>query len=411
MPPRALSKTKKIATAAPSKTKSSLSRANTEGASLKSKGSTIAPQKTTSSKTKQATKPAKPKATGLELALKQFRLVNPVSASDDARKEYIKNRLGGVKRGAYNAVRAPVYESDEPEDYEDDDPGTIHGCVHETVKVLEKECGFEDGVLGESVWVGNCCPDYSEEITSVPTGCETDSRIYSLATPTHIDVHFQYYHRAGISSVGWNYSLGYKIHSYGEQVPTSGRKKSHRGRPDMQSICFAHFDDDEGFRHRQWRPVEVSKFGLDKKGVLDIHEALFGPLVPLAAKANKDVVEERQRMLVRTVRILFAAVGIDYPVRCKDDEEDERLAHRGAALDWTLESSTKDQWIARGIRKACGFQLASDPKMTKARAQARMEEVMREETRLELEYRAEDDWEDEYDSDRSADWLGERYHF
>ncbi|KDQ09071.1 hypothetical protein BOTBODRAFT_117696 [Botryobasidium botryosum FD-172 SS1] len=158
----------------------------------------------------------------------------------------------------------------------------------------------------------------------------------------------------------------------------------------MQSICWACYDDEEGFRHGEWRRVEVSGFDLDEGDVLDIHRALFGPLEPLAADADDDVVEERRRTLVRTVRILLASVGINYIAGCKDGEQDERRPRRSVALNWTLESSSIDKWIARGIRKACGFQLASDPEMEKEAIQARRDEE------LELAYHESDDSDTSY---------------
>ncbi|KDQ09073.1 hypothetical protein BOTBODRAFT_58868 [Botryobasidium botryosum FD-172 SS1] len=352
---------------------------------------------------------AEPKLTGLELASSKFRLINPVSAPDDAPawEIYARKRSAEAAR-AYNAAEAPEYEDEEDREWGgDDDTRIIYEGVHDTIKALEKECGLEDGVLGECVWVESCSLDGLEGPGFAPRNCETYSRIYSLATPAHVDVHFQYHERTRMESIEWNYSIGYKIHDLaGEDVAfrfTSCGNKTHRGRPDMRSICWAFYDDDEGFRHREWRRVEVFGFDLDQRDVLNIHQALFGPLEPLAADADDAAIAARRCMLVRTVRILLASVGIDYPVRCKEEEDggEEENPHRNAALDWTLESSSIDQWIARGTRKACGFQLASDPEMERAGVQARKEE---------LEYHSEYDSEDEENSD-SSDRGGGRYSY
>ncbi|KDQ09072.1 hypothetical protein BOTBODRAFT_37319 [Botryobasidium botryosum FD-172 SS1] len=397
MSPRALPKTKK-ATAPPSKAKSSLSKTKAKPTSLKSgspKNSAMS-RKTSGSKSKKPAKATRSEVSGLELASKHFRLVNPVSASDDAWEDYMRIRLGEVKRERVCSAAAEASDLEDEEedgyDSEEDEERIIYEGVRETIKKLEKECGLEDGVLEESIWVKSCSLDGLEPGTKcAPRNCETYSRVYSLAAPAHVDVHFQYHERTRMDSFEWDYSIGYKIHNLPREDiafrAMSSGSKSHRARPDMESICWAYFDDEKGFRHKRWRPVEVSGFDLNEGDVLNIHRALFGPLEPLAAGAGEDVIEEHRRLLVRTVRILLAAVGIEYVVGCKDGEEDKRRPYHGVTLRWILESSGIDKWVARGIRKACGFQLASDPEMVKAGIQARRNEE------LELEYQDADDLE------------------
>ncbi|KAG2029005.1 hypothetical protein BDR03DRAFT_882063, partial [Suillus americanus] len=48
------------------------------------------------------------------------------------------------------------------------------------------------------------------------------------------------------------------------------------------------------------------------------------------------------RLLVRGIRLLFAAVGISYDVACTDDESDDR------PYELMLEGLS-DKWVGRGI--------------------------------------------------------------
>jgi hypothetical protein len=102
-------------------------------------------------------------------------------------------------------------------------------------------------------------------------------------------------------------------------------------------------------------------------GVLDVFEVLFGPIDKPPVDDEAATLAYR-RKLVLSVRFLFAAVGIDYRVACTDDEEDERPD------DYMLEGIS-DKWVARGIRKACGFQLKNDPEEEKRGQEEREEEA------------------------------------
>ena len=120
--------------------------------------------------------------------------------------------------------------------------------------------------------------------------------------------------------------------------------------------------------------------------MLDIHEALWGPLEELPDDADDWRQEERRRELVNNVRILLAAVGIDYEVACNDVEGDD------SGRMWMLEGLS-DRWFARGIRRACGFQLKEDPE-SEARGRQEKAEMWRGDDE------DEDDEDDEnYDSE------------
>jgi len=88
--------------------------------------------------------------------------------------------------------------------------------------------------------------------------------------------------------------------------------------------------------------------------VLDIHEALWGPLEELPDNVDDSRQEKRRREIVNNVRLLVAAVGIGHKVACNDVERDD------SGRMWMLEGLS-DRWFARGIRRACGFQLKGDP--------------------------------------------------
>lgn len=119
--------------------------------------------------------------------------------------------------------------------------------------------------------------------------------------------------------------------------------------------------------------------------VLDIHEALWGTLEDLLDDADDSKEEKRRRELVNSVRVLLAAVGIDYEVACKDGERDN------SGRVWMLEGLS-DRWFARGIRRACGFQLKDDPE---AESRGRQEKAEM--------WRGDDDDEDEDDEDYDSD--------
>lgn len=98
--------------------------------------------------------------------------------------------------------------------------------------------------------------------------------------------------------------------------------------------------------------------------VIELCEALFGELQEPDAEANELVHLERRVKLVTAVCLLMAVVGIDYEIACKDSDEDispgaEWLMSGPRALGWHLKG-LQDHWVARGIRKAAGFQLTTD---------------------------------------------------
>ena len=65
-------------------------------------------------------------------------------------------------------------------------------------------------------------------------------------------------------------------------------------------------------------------------GVLYVHETLFGP-IDTPPSDDADALLAYKRKPVATMRLLLAAVGIDYEVACTDEETDQW------PRKWTLE--------------------------------------------------------------------------
>jgi hypothetical protein len=207
----------------------------------------------------------------------------------------------------------------------------------------------------------------------------------------YIDVHFQYYCRSRWSEVEWFYSLGYKIQR--RPSVTAGnvlaiKKHLKMGSPPdahtrngWQPLCWGYYDSDGNYGKR-WRRIEYGEVELHEEGVIDIHEALFGELEKPAETDSKAMLAY-QRSLVRSIRLLLAAVGISYNVACADDESDRR------PHDLMLEGLS-DKWVGRGIRNACGLRLARDAAQEQKGAKERQEEA---------KGYGDDDDEGDYESD------------
>jgi len=146
-----------------------------------------------------------------------------------------------------------------------------------------------------------------------------------------------------------------------------------------RSISWGYYDTSNANFGKNWRRVERGEVDLYEEGVQDICEALFGNLSALAVDADHSAKVERRRKLVISVRLLLASVGIDYEIGCEDAEEDKTpggefgAIRRGPIkLRWQLEG-LQDKWVARGVRKACGFQLNRDPEAAEKGKQDRVD--------------------------------------
>jgi hypothetical protein len=184
----------------------------------------------------------------------------------------------------------------------------------------------------------------------------------------------------------WHYSVGYNIHRrvapaaadpkvIAEEL-NSGLQTMHT-RNGWRSISWGLYDQSNGNFGKNWRRVERGDVDLYEEGVLDIYETLFGKLPVLAADADEPGKIERRRKLITAVRVLFASVGIDYEIGCEDAEKDRNpgddyVRSGSVKLRWQLEG-LQDKWVARGVRKACGFQLVRDPEEAEKGKQERIE--------------------------------------
>jgi len=229
---------------------------------------------------------------------------------------------------------------------------------------LEQEMGIEDRLLQHCVKLLSCWANLEEEDEDADVRtANVLARIYSPSTPQYVDLHFQYHCRERMSGmVEWYHSMGYKLYSQPspdppnigtikDEVPFSGVsvKKMHH-QADWQPIFWAQYKG--GPRSR----AEECSFNMKKDAVIELCEVLFGPGPPKPKKATEATKIEQRRRLVRTVRTLLAAVGIDYQVACVPEENDVP-PDSSSGIRWVLEGNVKgDKWIARRIRKVCGFQ-------------------------------------------------------
>ncbi|KAF8890113.1 hypothetical protein BD779DRAFT_1518376 [Infundibulicybe gibba] len=247
-------------------------------------------------------------------------------------------------------------DGDEDED-EDEGEVEIKMSIDQALKVLEKELGTPKRLLRRNAKILYC--DALFEESEEPRTVETLTRINSPTENKYIEVHFSYHSRSRMYSIEWFYTLGYKVFS-GEPTPSTNIRmfegRSHAStyrRQGWRSITYA-FYDDENNHWRKWKHIEVFSVDVTHTGLVEVHEALWGPLAALPPDASAADLLERRRALVRTLR---------YTIACEDGEVDSRPGRYGSPqgqIGWVLEAAN-DRWLARGVRRACGFQLERDP--------------------------------------------------
>ncbi|KAJ7114164.1 hypothetical protein C8R43DRAFT_1078497 [Mycena crocata] len=329
----------------------------------------------------------------LQKAAKRFALHNPIEATDELWRAYSNNRLAAWSiRRRDKKAEAEGYQSPESDDdwdymYPRDDTIHVFRSIRRTLRALEEGMTFPDGVLQKSVAVLSCEAGFEESWD--PRTVSTISRIYSPSKPTYIDVHLLYHCRMRPSYLEWHFSIGYKIYTRpqgrgpAKEMPADldikklkadfggglGNMHVNKG---WRSIAWATWDD-LGRNNFGQRRVEQHACDLYDEGIVDLHEALFGAL-PEAEAA-------RRKASVNVVRLLLAAVGIDYEIAYEDDEEDvhpgtdqrdTKLGH----IEWML-CGLSDHWMAREVRRACGFQLTRDVIEEEAGNKEREEEKIR----------------------------------
>lgn len=299
--------------------------------------------------------------------------------------DYTEHRLGANAnfRNIFNRRKKSICDSVAPIEKELGlDDGTLQKCI----SILARDVEWDDVEVSGRLFFYPADP--LRLPSSQPRNADIQVRIYSPATPKCVDVHIKYHCRSRWNSIEWSYSLGYRIYNRLSGDPTAfyipstnGSLSRWHSRGGWESICWGYFDDEDNYGPR-WRRIEVAEMGLHEQGVLDVHEVLFGP-IEMPPSDNAEAVLAHRRKLVTTVRLLLAALGIDYGVACTDEETDER------PYEYTLEGLS-DLWVARGIRAAYGFQLSRD-----AEAERRGQEERREYALGEHDHYSKDDFSDD----------------
>ncbi|KAJ7727939.1 hypothetical protein B0H16DRAFT_1428811 [Mycena metata] len=338
--------------------------------------------------------------TVLQKAGKRFLLHNPIEATDALWRAYSNNRLAAwTIRKSHKKAEQAGYESPDSDDDENmrlafsrNDTIYVLRSIRRTLRELEDEMGLPDTLLQKSVAVLDCDAGFEE--ADDPRTVSTISRIYSPSRPVYVDVHLLYHCRMRYDHLEWHFSIGYKIHSRpqgrgpAKEIPADldiktlndelggGLANMHVNKG-WRSIAWATWDDLGGTNFGQ-RRVEQRSFDLYDEGIIDLHEAFFGPLPEPDGASDL----ARRQASVAVVRLLLAAVGIDYDIACEEDEDDappgrDQLQTKQGHIAWML-SGLSDHWMAREVRKACGFQLARDPVEQAAGDKEREEERTRE---------------------------------
>lgn len=332
-----------------------------------------------------------------------------VPATDRAWAQYIENRLAAEKRfhgpmqqNSKEEVEMEVDDDNDEEFYGDD--MLLLDLMRDNMACVEEDMCLDAGVL-QSFRLLACEPVFSsDEVCSklfltlgiqradVLQLCSVTAltRIYSPTSPTYVDVHFQYHYHALDDSVEWHYSIGFKIYDRPgvndyrcPEVKHFERGLFDRGHDSngWRPIAYGFYDNCEDYG-RNWRRIENAKFLLEHKDAKDIYNVFWGPLEEDGE--DEDAESERRKNMVDTIRVLLAAVGIEYDIAV---DEDDRDSSGGAFM---LEG-LNDRWFARGVRRACGFQLTRDPENEK-RGKAEQEAEARRDV-------GQDDNGDEFDSE------------
>ena len=332
-----------------------------------------------------------------------------VLETDRAWAQYIENRLtaekrfhGPMQQNSREEVEMEVDDDNDEEFYGDD--MLLLDLMRDNMACVEEDMCLDAGVL-QSFRLLACEPVFSsDEVCSklfltlgiqradVLQLCSVTAltRIYSPTRPTYVDVHFQYHYHALDDSVEWHYSIGFKIYDRPgvndyrcPEVKHFERGLFDRGHDSngWRPIAYGFYDNCEDYG-RNWRRIENAKFLLEHKDAKDIYNAFWGPLEE--DEEDEDAESERRKNMVDTIRVLLAVVGIEYDIAV---DEDDRDSSGGAFM---LEG-LNDRWFARGVRRACGFQLTRDPENEK-RGKAEQEAEARRDV-------GQDDDGDKFDSE------------
>jgi hypothetical protein len=198
--------------------------------------------------------------------------------------------------------------------------------------------------------------------------------MYSVSSPSSIDIHLTYHARSRYDYVEWHIGVGYKINSRPnskelpncsdilKQIRIRGADSSPRyySKHGWNAFYTAYFDDDLGSQGKHWKKFEVKDMGLYEEGLIAVHDALLGPHSCMDEETPQTPESDalRQQRLVQTARLLLAGAGIACSIATKDSEKDNLPRGWGRELSWNLEGIPG--WFCRAVRKAAGFRLERD---------------------------------------------------
>ncbi|KAK0245280.1 hypothetical protein EDD85DRAFT_783227 [Armillaria nabsnona] len=206
-------------------------------------------------------------------------------------RAYAGNRAAADKKRLRDRkAEKPGYESPESDGDEWDvfnDSIYFLCSIRRTMRELEGELQLPSQSPQKGCKVLWCNAAFEESYN--PRTVDAMARLYSLCTPTYIDGHLQYHSRMRYYEVEWYISVGYKI--YTTRIPNT--------------------------------PANTVPADLDLKMLKEDVNALFGPL-PDLQHDDKEGQVKRQEELIRTVRVVLAAVGMDYEISTKDNIPDKQ---------------------------------------------------------------------------------------
>ncbi|EIW77430.1 hypothetical protein CONPUDRAFT_168360 [Coniophora puteana RWD-64-598 SS2] len=297
---------------------------------------------------------------GLEGAQQKFGpLLSPVPATTEAWTRYADSRSNTIQTYGNREDIEPQGGAPQELDEEEQGSESLRRKTSKHLKALEREMDFPLGTFSKGVstlysWVN--LDDVFDDTN--PRDGDVAARIYSPTTPACIDVYLNYHFRARFSMGSeWFWSLVYKIHRWpGKEVPDAAAvaqrfQKSREAPSGWKQIGGASFD---GLQ------AERGAVRIAHRDVLDIHDALLGPIDKPSEDASEETKLAFRRQLVWCARLLMASVGIGYQVACTEPERDVGVGQDG--MQWKLTIRERGgTWLARGIRKACGFELSKDP--------------------------------------------------
>lgn len=319
---------------------------------------------------------------GLELAKSAFILVKPnAGASEQLWDAYSAERL--AVQESFNTV---LLSGEEEIEFEEMGDRAIATAISDAVHKLEEELSLpHDSLLsGTSILY----EDSSFEEEDQPRTVRLLTRIYSVYSPSSIDLHLTYHSRSRMESIEWFIGIGYKINTRlsPNKLPKSSELFRQIGLSNGSEFSFsmyngygwntfykAAFDDEMGFSGRRWKRYEVKEVGLYEDGLRDVHDALLGPhpCMENELPQNPETENTKRKRLIQTARLLLACVGISCSIGTQDSETDQMPGWR--SLDWNLEGIPR--WFAREVRKGAGFQLDRDAEEARKHAQSVKEEM------------------------------------